>query len=79
MLEISLALQGNVRQRDVVFPFTDAKEAGLLGARAFFASHPLASRIGSHCFSRPSVCLEGMSLFVSSGVADNEGAVVRNQ
>lgn len=79
MLETSLALQGDVRQRDVVFLFTDAKEAGLLGVRAFFASHPLASRIGSHCFSRASVCLEGMSLFVSSGVAENEGAVVRNQ
>jgi hypothetical protein len=47
MLEISRALQGDVRQRDVVFLFTDAEEAGLLGARAFFASHPLSSRIGT--------------------------------
>lgn len=47
MLEISRALQSDVRQRDVVFLFTDAEEAGLLGARAFFASHPLASRIGT--------------------------------
>lgn len=47
MLEISRALQGDVRQRDVVFLFTDAEEAGLLGARAFFASHPLSSRVGT--------------------------------
>lgn len=47
MLEISRALQSDVRQRDVVFLFTDAEEAGLLGARAFFASHPLSSRIGT--------------------------------
>ena len=47
MLEISRAMQSDVRQRDVVFLFTDAEEAGLLGARAFFASHPLSSRIGT--------------------------------
>lgn len=47
MLEISRALQKDARQRDVVFLFTDAEEAGLLGARAFFASHPLAERIGT--------------------------------
>lgn len=47
MLEISRALQNDLRQRDVVFLFTDAEEAGLLGARAFFASHPLSSRIGT--------------------------------
>lgn len=47
MLEISRALQSDARQRDVVFLFTDAEEAGLLGARAFFASHPLSSRIGT--------------------------------
>ncbi|MFL6585278.1 MAG: M20/M25/M40 family metallo-hydrolase [Luteimonas sp.] len=46
MLEISRALAQDTRQRDVVFLFTDAEEAGLLGARAFFASHPLASRTG---------------------------------
>lgn len=47
MLEIARALQKDARQRDVVFLFTDAEEAGLLGARAFFASHPLAARIGT--------------------------------
>ena len=47
MLDISRALQNDLRQRDVVFLFTDAEEAGLLGARAFFASHPLSSRIGT--------------------------------
>lgn len=47
MLEIARALQTDARQRDVVFLFTDAEEAGLLGARAFFASHPLAARIGT--------------------------------
>lgn len=47
MLEIARALDKDARQRDVVFLFTDAEEAGLLGARAFFASHPLAARIGT--------------------------------
>jgi hypothetical protein len=33
-------------RRDVVVILTDGEETGLLGARAFFASHPLARRIG---------------------------------
>ena len=32
--------------RDVIFLITDGEEAGLLGAQAFFARHPLAGRIG---------------------------------
>ncbi|MEN5118690.1 M20/M25/M40 family metallo-hydrolase [Luteimonas sp. TWI662] len=47
MLEVSRAIARDARQRDVVFLFTDAEEAGLLGARAFFAEHPLAQRIGT--------------------------------
>lgn len=47
MLEIARALDKDARQRDVVFLFTDAEEAGLLGTRAFFASHSLAARIGT--------------------------------
>ena len=47
MLEIARALENDARQRDVVFLFTDAEEAGLLGARAFFASHPLVARVGT--------------------------------
>ena len=34
-------------ERDVVFLITDGEEAGLLGARAFFARHPLARRVGA--------------------------------
>lgn len=33
-------------ERDVMVILTDGEEAGLLGARAFFADHPLRSRIG---------------------------------
>ena len=32
--------------RDVILIITDGEEAGLLGARAFFAEHPLRGRIG---------------------------------
>jgi hypothetical protein len=47
MLEIARALKtGPVPARDVVFLFTDGEEPGLLGARGFFAEHPLARRIG---------------------------------
>lgn len=47
MLEIARALQaGDPPARDVVFLFTDGEEVGLLGARAFFAEHPLARRVG---------------------------------
>ncbi len=34
-------------ERDVVFLITDGEEAGLLGARSFFASDPLSRRIGA--------------------------------
>ena len=40
------AVQGRP-ERDVIFLVTDGEEAGLLGARAFFASHPLARHIGA--------------------------------
>jgi hypothetical protein len=37
---------GGAPARDVVVLFTDGEEVGLLGARAFFADDPLASRVG---------------------------------
>lgn len=46
-LEIARALKARgTPARDVIFLFTDGEEAGLLGAEAFFARHPLAGRIG---------------------------------
>ncbi len=33
-------------ERDIIVLITDGEEAGLLGARAFFAEHPLRGRIG---------------------------------
>lgn len=46
-LEIARALKaGGATKRDVIFLFTDAEEAGLLGAEAFFARDPLAARVG---------------------------------
>ncbi|ADG09102.1 peptidase M20 [Caulobacter segnis] len=46
-LEIARALKaGGPAKRDVIFLFTDAEEAGLLGADAFFARAPLAERVG---------------------------------
>ncbi len=46
-LEIARMLRaGPQGARDVIFLFTDAEEAGLLGAQAFFASDPLAGRVG---------------------------------
>jgi hypothetical protein len=35
-----------VPERDIIVLITDGEEAGLLGARAFFAEHPLRKRIG---------------------------------
>lgn len=35
-----------VTERDIIVLITDSEEAGLLGARAFFAEHPLRTRIG---------------------------------
>ncbi len=35
-----------VAERDIIVLITDSEEAGLLGARAFFAEHPLRKRIG---------------------------------
>ncbi len=46
-LEIARALKDRQPRRDVVFLITDGEEAGLLGARAFFADDPLARRIGA--------------------------------
>ncbi len=47
-LEIARVLKlATARERDVVFVITDGEEAGLLGARSFFADDPLASRIGA--------------------------------
>lgn len=37
---------GGVPERDIIVLITDSEEAGLLGARAFFAEHPLRKRIG---------------------------------
>lgn len=46
MLETLRALKANAPlQNDVIFLFTDAEEAGLLGARAF-VKHPLANNVG---------------------------------
>jgi len=45
MLEVARALRLQTRERDIVFLFTDAEEVGLLGARTFFAGHPLAERV----------------------------------
>jgi hypothetical protein len=46
-LEIARALKaGGPTSRDVAFVITDGEEAGMLGAKAFFASDPLARRLG---------------------------------
>ncbi len=46
-LEIARALKADgPHQRDVIFLFTDAEEAGLLGADAFFARDPMLARVG---------------------------------
>ncbi|WP_297514760.1 M20/M25/M40 family metallo-hydrolase [uncultured Caulobacter sp.] len=46
-LEIARALKASgPHARDVIFLFTDAEEAGLLGADAFFARDPLLARVG---------------------------------
>ena len=47
MLETLRALKaGTPLKNDVVFLFTDGEEAGLLGANAFVAEHPLAKDVG---------------------------------
>src|SRR5262245_11093565 len=47
LLETARALRASPRlANDVIFLFTDGEEAGLLGARAFTANHPLASSVG---------------------------------
>ena len=46
-LEIVRAIKSQgVPNRDVVVIITDGEEPGLLGARAFFAEHPLAGHVG---------------------------------
>lgn len=46
-LDVARALKARGQpDRDVVFLITDGEEAGLLGARSFYASDPLARRIG---------------------------------
>lgn len=46
-LEIVRALKASgTPARDVIVLFTDGEEAGLLGARAFFATDPIRSRVG---------------------------------
>ncbi|NGY63165.1 M28 family peptidase [Lentzea sp. NEAU-D13] len=45
ILESVRVLSERTRRRDLVVVFTDGEECGLLGARAFFAEHPLASTI----------------------------------
>ena len=47
-LEIARVLKASpAPARDVVFLITDGEEAGLLGARSFFADDPLAGRIAA--------------------------------
>lgn len=47
VLEVVRALKAHgTPQRDVIVIITDGEEAGLLGARVFFAEHPLRKRIG---------------------------------
>ncbi len=47
ILEIVRAIKtGGVPARDVMVVITDGEEAGLLGASAFFADHPLAGHVG---------------------------------
>ncbi len=46
-LEIARALRPVPLRRDLIFLITDGEEAGLLGARSFFADDPLARRIGA--------------------------------
>lgn len=47
LLEVARAMRaGPAPLRDVWFLWTDGEEAGLLGARLFFAQHPLARRLG---------------------------------
>jgi hypothetical protein len=46
-LEVARLLRGSPPQRDIIFLITDGEEAGLLGARAFFADQPLAKHIGA--------------------------------
>ncbi len=47
MLETLRALRNSPPlKNDVIFLFTDGEEAGLLGARAFVAEHPLAFNVG---------------------------------
>jgi len=47
ILEVVRAIKtGGVPARDVMVVITDGEEAGLLGATAFFADHPLARHVG---------------------------------
>lgn len=47
LLETVRAIKaGGGAERDIIVLVTDSEEAGLLGARAFFAEHPLRQRIG---------------------------------
>jgi hypothetical protein len=47
-LEVARALAADgPTVRDLVLIVTDGEEAGLLGARAFFTTHPLAKRLGA--------------------------------
>ncbi len=46
-LEIARLLKaGPQPERDVIFLFTEAEEAGLLGAQAFYSSDPMAAHVG---------------------------------
>ncbi len=42
----ALKAGGEAPERDIIVIMTDGEEAGLLGARVFFAEHPLRERIG---------------------------------
>ena len=48
-IEVARALMASdaPRQRDLILLITDAEEAGLLGAQAFFETHPLRERVGA--------------------------------
>ncbi|WP_296817666.1 M20/M25/M40 family metallo-hydrolase [Brevundimonas sp.] len=43
----ALVASGEDRERDLILLITDAEEQGLLGAQAFFESHPLRERVGA--------------------------------
>ena len=64
---------GGVPARDVMLVITDGEEAGLLGATAFFADHPLAAHVG-FIINLESRGGGGRAAMFETG-ADNGGAI----